>query len=186
MVIYGFRHFFASNCLSNGIPITDVAEWMGHRSIDGPSACPRGCRGDTALGALGVLLSGLSPRVRGRPGPWSPPPPSTAYRRCRTPTDQQRRPVSTSRPHPEQWNLAPTRRDSRATGMPAASPNSRNGPSSEPTDRHETSRPARAARHSTRTRSLAGQRRHRKLEQRPEPRVGLSNRRDRVARHRDR
>ncbi|MEU1145270.1 tyrosine-type recombinase/integrase [Streptomyces sp. NPDC005863] len=34
MVIYGFRHFFASNCLSNGIPITDVAEWMGHKSID--------------------------------------------------------------------------------------------------------------------------------------------------------
>ncbi|MGC0314901.1 tyrosine-type recombinase/integrase [Kitasatospora acidiphila] len=34
MVLYGFRHFFASNCLSNGIPITDVAEWMGHRSLD--------------------------------------------------------------------------------------------------------------------------------------------------------
>ncbi|MEU3561235.1 tyrosine-type recombinase/integrase [Kitasatospora sp. NPDC006786] len=34
MVLYGLRHFFASNCLSNGIAITDVAEWMGHRSID--------------------------------------------------------------------------------------------------------------------------------------------------------
>lgn len=34
MVIYGFRHFFASNCLTNGIPITDVAEWMGHKSLD--------------------------------------------------------------------------------------------------------------------------------------------------------
>ncbi|WP_224275645.1 tyrosine-type recombinase/integrase [Streptomyces sp. LS1784] len=34
MVLYGLRHFFASNCLSNGIPITDVAEWMGHRSVD--------------------------------------------------------------------------------------------------------------------------------------------------------
>jgi integrase len=34
MVIYGFRHFFASNCLTHGIPITDVAEWMGHRSLD--------------------------------------------------------------------------------------------------------------------------------------------------------
>lgn len=34
MVMYGFRHFFASNCLSNRIPITDVAEWMGHKSID--------------------------------------------------------------------------------------------------------------------------------------------------------
>jgi integrase len=34
MVIYSLRHFFASNCLSNGIPITDVAEWMGHKSLD--------------------------------------------------------------------------------------------------------------------------------------------------------
>lgn len=34
MVIYSFRHFFASNCLTNGIPITDVAEWMGHKSLD--------------------------------------------------------------------------------------------------------------------------------------------------------
>ncbi|MFB7555060.1 tyrosine-type recombinase/integrase [Streptomyces brevispora] len=34
MVMYGCRHFFASNCLSNRIPITDVAEWMGHTSID--------------------------------------------------------------------------------------------------------------------------------------------------------
>ncbi|CAM5671234.1 hypothetical protein STENM327S_03007 [Streptomyces tendae] len=29
MVVYGLRHFFASNCLTHGIPITDVAEWMG-------------------------------------------------------------------------------------------------------------------------------------------------------------
>ncbi|MFD7904372.1 tyrosine-type recombinase/integrase [Kitasatospora sp. NPDC059747] len=34
MVIYSLRHFFASNCLSQNIPITDVAEWMGHRSVD--------------------------------------------------------------------------------------------------------------------------------------------------------
>ncbi|MFK0286541.1 tyrosine-type recombinase/integrase [Streptomyces sp. NPDC090499] len=34
MVLYSFRHFFASNCLAQGIPITDVAEWMGHRNID--------------------------------------------------------------------------------------------------------------------------------------------------------
>ncbi|MGW3056562.1 tyrosine-type recombinase/integrase [Streptomyces goshikiensis] len=34
LAIYGLRHFFASNCLSNGIPITDVAEWMGHKNID--------------------------------------------------------------------------------------------------------------------------------------------------------
>ncbi|RKT02904.1 site-specific recombinase XerD [Streptomyces sp. 3211.6] len=34
MVIYSLRHFFASNCLSHGIAITDVAEWMGHKSIE--------------------------------------------------------------------------------------------------------------------------------------------------------
>jgi integrase len=30
---YSLRHYFASNCLSKGIPITDVAEWMGHSDI---------------------------------------------------------------------------------------------------------------------------------------------------------
>ena len=34
MVVYSLRHFFASNCLTHGIPITDVAEWMGHKSIE--------------------------------------------------------------------------------------------------------------------------------------------------------
>ncbi|MER7668181.1 tyrosine-type recombinase/integrase [Kitasatospora sp. NPDC096128] len=34
MTLYGLRHFFASNCLTHNIPITDVAEWMGHKSID--------------------------------------------------------------------------------------------------------------------------------------------------------
>ncbi|MFB7952767.1 hypothetical protein [Streptomyces sp. NPDC056045] len=32
--LYGFRRYFASNALGNGIPITDVAEWMGHKSIE--------------------------------------------------------------------------------------------------------------------------------------------------------
>ncbi|WP_180357105.1 tyrosine-type recombinase/integrase [Streptomyces sp. TLI_146] len=32
--MYSLRHYFASNCLSHGIPITDVAEWMGHKSIE--------------------------------------------------------------------------------------------------------------------------------------------------------
>ncbi|MFJ3933984.1 tyrosine-type recombinase/integrase [Streptomyces sp. NPDC090029] len=32
--MYSFRHFFASNALGSGIPITDVAEWMGHKSIE--------------------------------------------------------------------------------------------------------------------------------------------------------
>jgi hypothetical protein len=32
--MYGFRHYFASNALGSGIPITGVAEWMGHKSIE--------------------------------------------------------------------------------------------------------------------------------------------------------
>ncbi|MFI9207838.1 tyrosine-type recombinase/integrase [Streptomyces sp. NPDC053253] len=32
--MYGFRHYFASNAPGKGIPITDVAEWMGHKSIE--------------------------------------------------------------------------------------------------------------------------------------------------------
>lgn len=32
--MYSLRHYFASNCLTHGIPITDVAEWMGHQSIE--------------------------------------------------------------------------------------------------------------------------------------------------------
>ncbi|MFD6969593.1 tyrosine-type recombinase/integrase [Streptomyces sp. NPDC059979] len=31
---YSLRHYFASNCLTKGIPITDVAEWMGHKNIN--------------------------------------------------------------------------------------------------------------------------------------------------------
>ncbi|MGP3775350.1 tyrosine-type recombinase/integrase [Streptomyces sp. SDT5-1] len=34
MTNYGYRHFFAANCLAHNIPITDVAEWMGHKNID--------------------------------------------------------------------------------------------------------------------------------------------------------
>lgn len=34
MVVCGLRHFFASNCLTHGMPITDVAEWMGHKTIE--------------------------------------------------------------------------------------------------------------------------------------------------------
>jgi hypothetical protein len=40
---------------------------------------------------------------------------------------------------PEQWNPAPTRRDSRALGLPTTTRTSRNGPSNTPTDRHERS-----------------------------------------------
>ncbi|MFI1358127.1 tyrosine-type recombinase/integrase [Streptomyces sp. NPDC020898] len=34
LTAYSLRHFFASNCLSSGIPVTDVAEWMGHKDIN--------------------------------------------------------------------------------------------------------------------------------------------------------
>ncbi|MFE9600067.1 tyrosine-type recombinase/integrase [Streptomyces hokutonensis] len=34
MGMYGFRHYFASYAHGNGIPIIDVAEWMGHKSIE--------------------------------------------------------------------------------------------------------------------------------------------------------
>ncbi|MFJ5546817.1 tyrosine-type recombinase/integrase [Streptomyces sp. NPDC093225] len=34
LVLYSFRHFFASNCLAHHIPITDVAEWMGHKTLE--------------------------------------------------------------------------------------------------------------------------------------------------------
>jgi integrase len=30
---HSLRHVFASVCLANGVPITDVAEWLGHRNI---------------------------------------------------------------------------------------------------------------------------------------------------------
>ncbi|WEB38734.1 tyrosine-type recombinase/integrase [Streptomyces yunnanensis] len=32
--LYALRHWFASRCLTRGIPITDVATWMGHRNIN--------------------------------------------------------------------------------------------------------------------------------------------------------
>lgn len=31
---HDLRHVFASVALSNGIPITDVSRWLGHRSVD--------------------------------------------------------------------------------------------------------------------------------------------------------
>ncbi|WP_328738744.1 tyrosine-type recombinase/integrase [Streptomyces erythrochromogenes] len=34
IALYSFRHFFASQCLQLRIPITDVADWMGHKSLD--------------------------------------------------------------------------------------------------------------------------------------------------------
>ena len=30
---HSLRHVFASVCLANGVPITDVSRWLGHRNI---------------------------------------------------------------------------------------------------------------------------------------------------------
>jgi integrase len=31
---HSLRHYFASTALARGIPITDVSQWLGHRSIE--------------------------------------------------------------------------------------------------------------------------------------------------------
>ncbi|MGN9822113.1 tyrosine-type recombinase/integrase [Streptomyces sp. SD11] len=59
MVVYGLRHFFASNCLSHNIPITDVAEWMGHKNIDITYKIYRHLLPGTISAAAGVLDLGL-------------------------------------------------------------------------------------------------------------------------------
>ncbi|MFI1035417.1 hypothetical protein [Streptomyces sp. NPDC020951] len=91
--------------------------------------------------AAKLITSGHRRWLRlGRHWPWTTVI-TTAFDRlqpCRTPTDQQRRTISTSRPHPEQWNWAPTRRDSRAgRNTRATSPISRNGPPGNPTAPHK-------------------------------------------------
>lgn len=60
VVIYSLRHFFASNCLSHGIPITDVAEWMGHKSIDITFKIYRHLMPGTLTQAARVLDLGLA------------------------------------------------------------------------------------------------------------------------------
>ncbi|QDN97727.1 BREX-2 system adenine-specific DNA-methyltransferase PglX [Streptomyces sp. RLB1-9] len=59
---------------------------------------------------------------------------------CQTPAEQHLPAPSSSTTPPEQWNPAPTRRDSRATSIPTTNPQQPNGPTEEPTDRHERSR----------------------------------------------
>ncbi|MEW9516103.1 hypothetical protein [Streptomyces tubercidicus] len=34
MTLSGYRDLFASVCLEQGIPMTDVSEWLGHRKIE--------------------------------------------------------------------------------------------------------------------------------------------------------
>lgn len=59
MVVYGLRHFFASNCLSHNIPITDVAEWMGHKNIDITYKIYRHLLPGTISAAAKILNMGL-------------------------------------------------------------------------------------------------------------------------------
>ncbi len=47
---------------------------------------------------------------------------------------------STAHPHPEQWNPAPSRGDTRVFGLHGLSPRHKNGPPTPSADRHETSR----------------------------------------------
>ncbi|WP_256961687.1 site-specific integrase [Streptomyces sp. NRRL B-24572] len=57
--MYGFRHYFASNALGNGIPITDVAEWMGHKSIEETYRAYRHLMPGSITKAARILEAGL-------------------------------------------------------------------------------------------------------------------------------
>ncbi|MGC4982609.1 tyrosine-type recombinase/integrase [Streptomyces sp. DT193] len=59
MGMYSFRHYFASNALGSGIPITDVAEWMGHRSIEETYRTYRHLMPGSIAKAARVLDAGL-------------------------------------------------------------------------------------------------------------------------------
>ncbi|MFI0037248.1 MULTISPECIES: tyrosine-type recombinase/integrase [Streptomyces] len=59
MGMYGFRHYFASNALGSGIPITDVAEWMGHKSIEETYRTYRHLMPGSITKAARVLDAGL-------------------------------------------------------------------------------------------------------------------------------
>ncbi|WP_443030928.1 tyrosine-type recombinase/integrase [Streptomyces sp. CB02400] len=59
MGMYGFRHYFASNVLGSGIPITDVAEWMGHKSIEETYRTYRHLMPGSITKAARVLDAGL-------------------------------------------------------------------------------------------------------------------------------
>ncbi|MFK0112850.1 tyrosine-type recombinase/integrase [Streptomyces sp. NPDC091217] len=57
--MYSFRHYFASNALGNGIPITDVAEWMGHKTIEETYRTYRHLMPGSITKAARVLDAGL-------------------------------------------------------------------------------------------------------------------------------
>ncbi|MFJ6518764.1 hypothetical protein ACIQJ4_11020 [Streptomyces filamentosus] len=55
----GFRHYFASNALGNGIPINDVVEWIGHRSIEETSRTSRHLMPGSITKVARILNAGL-------------------------------------------------------------------------------------------------------------------------------
>ncbi|MFI1164487.1 tyrosine-type recombinase/integrase [Streptomyces sp. NPDC020801] len=57
--IYSFRHYFASNALRSGIPITDVAEWIGHKSIEETYRTYRHLMPGSVTKAARILDAGL-------------------------------------------------------------------------------------------------------------------------------
>ncbi|MFB8751376.1 tyrosine-type recombinase/integrase [Streptomyces parvulus] len=63
MGMYGFRHYFASNALGSGIPITDVAEWMGHKSIEETYRTYRHLMPGSITKAARILNAGLRDAV---------------------------------------------------------------------------------------------------------------------------
>ncbi|MFI9293755.1 tyrosine-type recombinase/integrase [Streptomyces gardneri] len=60
--MYGFRHYFASNALGSGIPITDVVESMGHKSIEETYRAYRHLMPGSITKAARILDAGLWPR----------------------------------------------------------------------------------------------------------------------------
>ncbi|MDH6709184.1 hypothetical protein P3T27_005930 [Kitasatospora sp. MAA19] len=117
-----------------------------------------------ARAPLGAQAPAASPVLRRPPGDHRPPPLARSGPPLALDRDDHHRVRATASPaearltsndtlprrtilRPEQWNPAPTRRGSRAAGMPATRPRSRNGPPYEPTDRHEGSRLVRADLH---------------------------------------
>ncbi|CAM5252033.1 hypothetical protein GCM10010256_36360 [Streptomyces coeruleorubidus] len=57
--MYSFRHYLASNALGNGIPITDVADWMGHKSIEETYRTYRHLMPGSIAKAARILNAGL-------------------------------------------------------------------------------------------------------------------------------
>ncbi|GED90798.1 hypothetical protein TNCT6_78830 [Streptomyces sp. 6-11-2] len=124
----------------------------------GPAGLDADARADREGQALGAPSPAAPPVHRGRTArdhrPPAGPPPGPALaldqphhhcpRPARAPAEPRLTdgfPVPATAPqHPEQWNPAPPRGDTRASALPSPSPPRENGPPTPSTDRHETSR----------------------------------------------